>query len=112
MKKIFSSIALLFATLLLNANVAYLIPIKDRNASALTDTVVALPEVSFGGVQQNPERNAYQWFFVTYSDGVVYSLKDVLEGALLTAEGAPTVNVLWIYVDRPNLVYGSKCRLR
>ena len=45
MKKIFSSIALLFATLLLNANVAYLIPIKDKNASALTDTVVALPEV-------------------------------------------------------------------
>ena len=103
MKKIFSSIALLSVALLLNANVAYLIPVSDRNASSLTDTIGALPEITFGGVEQNPERNAYNWFHATYPTGQVFTLKDVQEGALLTAENTPAVKALWIYVDRLNL---------
>ena len=103
MKKIFSSIALLSVALLLNANVAYLIPVSDRNASSLTDTIGALPEITFGGVEQNPERNAYNWFHATYPTGQVLTLKDVQEGALLTAENTPAVKALWIYVDRLNL---------
>ena len=103
MKKIFSSIALLCIAMVMHAQVAYLIPVTDKSAAELTDIVAALPEISFGDVQQNPERNAYNWFHTTYPDGQVFTLKDVKDGKLLVGEGetkTPAVKVLWIYVDR------------
>ena len=103
MKKILLSIVSLCVAFMMHAQVAYLIPVNNQNAAALTDTVNALPEVSFGGVAQNPERNAYNWFHTTYPTGQVLTLKDVLEGALLTEENTPAVKALWIYVDRLNL---------
>ena len=103
MKKILLSIVSLCVAFMMHAQVAYLIPVNNQNAAALTDTVNALPEVLFGGVAQNPERNAYNWFHTTYPTGQVLTLKDVLEGALLTEENTPAVKALWIYVDRLNL---------
>ena len=111
MKKIFSSIALMCIALVMHAQVAYLIPVTDKFASELTDTVAALPkgdyEVTIENVQYTgtllPERNAYNWFHATYPDGQVFTLKDVKEGKLLQVEGetkTPAVKVLWIYVDR------------
>ena len=84
MKKIFSSIALLCIAMVMHAQVAYLIPVTDKSAAELTDIdiVAALPVISFGGVAQNPERNAYNWFHATYPDGQVFTLKDVKEGKL------------------------------
>ena len=104
MKKIFSSIALMCIAMVMHAQVAYLIPVTDKSAAALTDIVAALPVISFGGVEQNPERNAYNWFHATYPDGQVFTLKDVKEGKLLIGEAqTPAVKALWIYVDRLNL---------
>ena len=101
MKKILLSIVSLCVAFMMHAQVAYLIPVNNQNAAALTDTVNALPEVSFGGVAQNPERNAYNWFHATYPDGQVFTLKDVKEGKLLVGEAkTPAVRALWIYVDR------------
>ena len=65
MKKIFSSIALMCIAMVMHAHVAYLIPVTDKSAAELTDIVAALPVISFGGVEQNPERNAYHWFHAT-----------------------------------------------
>ncbi|MDY2943459.1 MAG: Ig-like domain-containing protein [Paludibacteraceae bacterium] len=104
MKKIFSSIALMCIALVMHAQVAYLIPVTDKSAAELTDTVAALPVISFGEVEQNPERNAYNWFHITYPTGQVFTLKDVKEGKLLVGEAkTPAVRALWIYVDRLNL---------
>ena len=108
MKKIFSSIALMCIAMVMHAQVAYLIPVTDKSAAALTDTVAALPVISFGGVEQNPERNAYNWFHATYPDGQVFTLKDVKEGKLLVGEAqTPAVRALWIYVDRFGLSIGD-----
>ena len=108
MKKIFSSIALLCIAMVMHAEVAYLIPVIDKSAAELTDTVGALPVISFGEVAQNPERNAYNWFHATYPDGQVFTLKDVKEGKLLVGEAkTPAVKALWIYVDRFGLSLGD-----
>ena len=108
MKKIFSSIALMCIAMVMHAQVAYLIPVTDKSAANLTDTVAALPVISFGGVEQNPERNAYNWFHATYPDGQVFTLKDVKEGKLLVGEAqTPAVRALWIYVDRFGLSIGD-----
>ena len=103
MKKIFSSIALMCIAIVMHAQVAYLIPVNDKSASELTTPAEALPVIEFGEVAQNPERNAFAWFQETYPAGEVYTLKDVSDGKLLTADNAPAVKVLWIYVDRLNL---------
>ena len=111
MKKIFSSIALMCIAMVMHAHVAYLIPVTDKSAADLTDTVAALPEgaynVTIKDVNYNgtllPERNAYNWFRTTYPEGQVLTLKDVKDGKLLVGEGemkTPAVRALWIYVDR------------
>ena len=109
MKKIFSSIALMCIAMVMHAQVAYLIPVTDKSAADLTDTVAALPEGAYDVTIKEvnytgklfPERNAYNWFHTTYPTGQVFTLKDVKEGKLLVGEAkTPAVRALWIYVDR------------
>ena len=118
MKKIFSSIALMCIAMVMHAQVAYLIPVTDKSAADLTDTVAALPEGAFSvtidGMTYSgnlfSERNAYNWFRTTYPEGQVLTLNDVKDGKLLVGEGemkTPAVRALWIYVDRFGLSLGD-----
>ena len=111
MKKIFSLFALACCSMLLPAQVYYLLPNSaEWNSEAVTN-VYDNPshqnqlqwETSEGDVQQVPERKAYEWFKDTYNSGAqkVVTYKDLTDGRL-AANGNMfnDVKVIWIYVDR------------
>ena len=107
MKKVFSTILLSCFTLLLSANVYYLLPNSDGwNSEDVTNVYANVPN---GGNQlqwedpYQPERKAYEWFKDHYNEGgqKVITYKDLKDGRL-NADGNlfSTVKVLWIHVDR------------
>lgn len=89
MKKILSLFFALLTVSVMNAKVAFLVPADNTNRDALR-----FEEVD--GVEQSPERRAYDWFKTTFVDpgnGQFISLNDL--GSL-----PADINAIWIYVDR------------
>ena len=111
MKKIFSLIALACCSMLLPAQVYYLLPNSAEWNSEEVTNVYDNPshqnqlqwETSEGEVQQVPERKAYEWFKDTYNSGAqkVVTYKDLTDGRL-AANGNMfnDIKVIWVYVDR------------
>lgn len=86
-------------TVVTSAQVYYLIPSVDTSASAITSTDSFLPEED----GQQPERNAYTWFCSQYGNDHIVTVKDVVDGKLLTDGELGSVQVLWINVARVGL---------
>ncbi|MBQ7209791.1 MAG: DUF4960 domain-containing protein [Paludibacteraceae bacterium] len=85
------SLALVFAAFSVNAQVAYLLTVAS---------VDDFPAETFNEVDQQPERNAANWFKATYIDknhGSFVSVADLKAGL------SEDVKVLWINVDRVGL---------
>lgn len=111
MKKVFSTILLSCFTLLLSAEVYYLLPNSDGwNSEEVTnvyDNLTVEGEHKPNQLQwedpYQPERKAYEWFKDHYNAGAqkVITYKDLKDGRL-NADGNlfSTVKVLWIHVDR------------
>ena len=111
MKKLLSLFALTCCSLLLSAQVYYLLPNSAEWNSESVTNVYDNPsgqnqlqlETSEGDVQQVPERKAYEWFKDTYNSGdqKVITYKDLTDGRL-AADGDlfGRVKVVWVYIDR------------
>ena len=99
MKKISLVFSALLMTLCASAQVYYLLPATgDVNANEVTDVNTYLPEED----GQQPERNAYAWFAENYGANIL-TIKDVVEGKLLTDGQLGDVKVLWVNVARVGL---------
>ncbi len=113
-KKIFSLFALACCSMLLPAQVYYLLPNsagwRSEDVNNVYDNTTKNPaenqlqwETSEGDVYQCPERNAYEWFKDSYNSGAqkVITYDDLTQGRL-AAEGDlfGSVKVLWVNVDR------------
>lgn len=91
MKKIISTLLLSCITLLLSAEVYYLLPNSaDKNRENVTDATTYLNDEN----DYDPERKAYEWFSGNYGNKFI-TYKDLLEGTYNT-----DMKVLWINVDR------------
>lgn len=92
MKKSFLSFILVVAAMMnINAQVAYLMTVNQ---------IADFPAENFNEVDQQPERNAANWFKTTYVDankGQFVSVADLKAGL------PASVKVLWINVDRVGL---------
>ena len=109
MKKVFSTILLSCFTLLLSAEVYYLLPNSDGwNSEAVTSvydntTIEGNPNQLQWEDPYQPERKAYEWFKDHYNAGdqKVITYKDLKDGRLnVDGNLFSTVKVLWIHVDR------------
>lgn len=111
MKKLLLFLVLVTCSLLMSAQVYYLLPNSAEWNSEAVNNVYDNPsaqnqlqwETSEGDVYQCPERQAYEWFKDTYNGGAqkVITYKDLTDGRL-AADGNlfGTVKVVWVYVDR------------
>lgn len=98
MKKIISTLLLSCITLLLSAEVYYLLPNSaDINRESVTDATTYLNDED----DYDPERKAYEWFSTQYGTNKFITYEDLKDGRL-NADGNlfSTVKVLWIHVDR------------
>ena len=99
MKKLFSLLLCCMLTFVASAQVYYLIPSADKSAAEITSTDLFLPAEN----GQQPERNAYTWFCSQYDTDRIVTVKDVIDGKLLTDGALGSVQVLWINVARVGL---------
>ena len=92
MKKIIFTLLLGCFTMLLSAEVYYLLPNSaDKNSTEITDATTYLNDEG----DFDPERNAYKWFCENYGTNKFITYKDLLDGNYTT-----DMKVLWINVDR------------
>lgn len=99
MKKLLSLLLCCMLTLVASAQVYYLIPSADKSAAEITSTDLFLPDEN----GQQPERNAYAWFCQQYGTDHIVTVKDVVDGQLLTDGALGSVQVLWVNVARVGL---------
>ena len=95
MKHLLTLLMVMVLTMTSSAQVAFLLRKANIND---------LPAENYDNKDQQPERNAANWFNGTYTaqSKTMLSLQQVKEGALLLA-GVPAYKVLWVNVDQVGL---------
>ena len=95
MKHLLTLLMVMVLTMTSSAQVAFLLRKANIND---------LPAENYDNKDQQPERNAANWFKDTYTaqSKTMLSLQQVKEGALLLA-GVPAYKVLWVNVDQVGL---------